>query len=144
MERINIFRVLLAGLIASVAFIIIEFIFEGIASLAFGFNEAELAKQYFPDIILSGTRYQIINVIYLISTCTFTVWLYAALLPKFGSGPKTAIIAGLVLIALIVLFLVNQINMGIYPLKPALLSLIFGIIEFPLSIVAGATFYKVG
>ena len=144
MERINIFRVLLAGLIASVAFIIIEFIFEGIASLAFGFNEAELAKQYFPDIILSGTRYQIINVIYLISTFTFTVWLYAALLPKFGSGPKTAIIAGLVLIALIVLFLVNQINMGIYPLKPALLSLIFGIIEFPLSIVAGATFYKVG
>ena len=142
MERINIFRVLLAGLLASIAFIIIEFIVEGIASLAFGFNEAELAKQYFPDIILSGTRYQIVNIIYLISTCTLAVWLYAVFLPKFGSGPKTAVIAGLVVIALIVLFLVNQVNMGIYPLKPALFSLILGLIEFPVSIVAGTTFYK--
>jgi hypothetical protein len=142
MEKINISRVMWGGLLASVVFIIIEFIVEGFVNLVFGFDEANLARQYFPDIILSGVSYQVVNIIYLISTCTLTIWLYAALCPKFGVGPKTAIISSLLVIILIFLFMVNHINMGIYPLKPALISLVISLVEFPISIVAGSSFYK--
>ncbi len=142
MEKINITRVILSGLLASFAFIIVEFIVEGIAYLVFGLNEATLSKQYFPNIILSGVRYQIVNIIYLISTCTLTIWLYSTLRPKFGTGAKTAVIASLTVIMVIFLFMVNHINMGISPIKPALFSLIFSLIEFPTAIIVGSSIYK--
>ena len=142
MGKINTLRVLLGGLVASIVFIIIQLIVEGVAFLIFGFNEAALARQYFPAIILSGTAYQIVNFLYLIFTCTITIWLYAALGSKFGSGTKTALIAGLFVIILIFLFTINKVNMGIFPLKVALISLAIGLVEFPVSIVAGSTFYK--
>ena len=93
MKKINITRIILAGLLASVFFIIIEFIFEGIVNVIFHFNEVDLARKYFPCLTVSGVRYQIVNIIYLICICTVTIWLYASLCPKFGDGPKTAFIA---------------------------------------------------
>ena len=142
MKKINITRLLLAGLLASVVFIIIEFIFEGIVNMIFNFNEADLARKYFPDITTCGVRYQIINVIYLFCTCTATMWLYASLCPKFGEGPKTAFIASLFVIVIIVLFMVNHFNMGIFPFKAAAISLVFSLVEFPLSIVGGSFIYR--
>ena len=144
MEKINITRVLFGGIIASLVFIVIEVIVEGVLNLIIGFNEADLAREYFPQIVLSGARYQIINIIYLVASCTLAVWLYAALLPKFGSGFKTAIISSILIIFAIFLFILNNINMGIFPLKPALISLALGIAEFPVSIVAGAGIYRAG
>lgn len=142
MEKINSTRIILAGLLASLVFIIIEVIFEGLVNVIFNLNEANLARQYFPNITLNGTRYHIINMLYLIFTCSLTIWLYAVLRPKFGAGLQTALIASMVVIMFIILFLVNHINMGIFPLKPALISLVFSLIEFPLAIIAGAIIYK--
>ena len=93
MKKINVTRIILAGLLASVLFIIIEFVFEGVVNLIFNFNEVDLARKYFPNITISGVRYQIVNILYLICICTVTIWLYASLCPKFGDGPKTAFIA---------------------------------------------------
>ena len=142
MKKINITRVLLAGIVAAIVFIVIEFLFEGIVNVIFKFNEADLARKYFPDIIQCGIRYQIVNILYLVCTCTVTIWLYACLCPKFGEGPKTALIASLFVIIVIVLFMANHINMNIFPLKPAIISLVFSLVEFPLSIVAGSSIYK--
>jgi hypothetical protein len=142
MEKINPFRVIIAGLIASLSFIIIETIFEGLIKILFQFDEVNLLLQYFPNVTLSGTRYYIINFAYLILTCEVTLWLYAALIPKFREGFKTALLAGLIVIILITLFMVNYVNMNIIPLKPVLISLALSLVEFPLSIVIGAGFYK--
>ena len=142
MKKINITRIILAGLLASVFFIIIEFIFEGIVNVIFHFNEVDLARKYFPCLTVSGVRYQIVNILYLICICTVTIWLYASLCPKFGDGPKTAFIASFFVIIIIVLFMVNHINMGIFPLKPTLISLVFNLVEFPLSIVGGSFLYS--
>jgi hypothetical protein len=142
MERINLKRVIIAGLIASLSFIIIETIFEGLLKILFLFEEVNLLLQYFPNVTLSGTRYYIVNFVYLILTCEVTIWLYAALIPKFKEGFKTALLAGLVVILLIVLFMVNYVNMNIIPLKLVLISLALSLVEFPLSIVIGAGFYK--
>ena len=142
MKKINVTRIILAGLLASVLFIIIEFVFEGVVNLIFNFNEVDLARKYFPNITISGVRYQIVNILYLVSTCIVTTWLYASLSSKFGNRPKTALIASFFVIIIIVLFMVNHINMGIFPSKPALISLVFSLVEFPLSIVGGSFLYR--
>ena len=142
MDKINPYRVIIAGLIASLSFIIIETIFEGLLKILFLFDEVNILLQYFPNVNLSGTRYYIINFAYLILTCEITIWLYAALIPKFREGFKTALLASLIVIILIALFMVNYINMNIIPLKLVLISLGLSLVEFPLSIVMGAGFYK--
>lgn len=142
MEKINLTRVLIGGILASVVFIIAEVIVEGLLYLIIGFNEADLAREYFPTIVLSGTRYQIINILYLLVSCTAAIWLYAALRPKFGEGLKTAFIASILFIFVIFLFMVNNVNMGLFPLEPALISLALSLAEFPISIAAGAVVYK--
>ena len=38
--------------------------------------------------------------------------------------------------------MVNHINMGIFPSKPAMISLVFNLVEFPLSIVGGSFLYS--
>ena len=144
MEKINITRVLFGGIIASLVFIVVEAVVEGVLNLIIGFNEADLAREYFPQIMLSGARYQIINIIYLVTSCTFAVWLYAALRPKFGKGIKTAFLSSMLIIFAIFLFMLNNVNMGIFPLKPALISLALGIAEFPVAIVAGTGIYRAG
>jgi len=142
MDKINPYRVIIAGLIVSLSFIIIETIFEGLLKILFLFDEVNILLQYFPNVNLSGTRYYIINFAYLILTCEITIWLYAALIPKFREGFKTALLASLIVIILIALFMVNYINMNIIPLKLVLISLGLSLVEFPLSIVIGAGFYK--
>jgi len=132
----------MGGILASVVFIVAEVIVEGILRLVIGFNEVDLAREYFPEIVLSGPRYQIINILYLVVSCMAAVWLYAALRPKFGPGIKTAFIASIFFIFVIFLFMVNNVNMEIYPLKPALISLALGMAEFPVSIIAGTSIYK--
>ncbi|MCG6912837.1 hypothetical protein LJE86_02885 [bacterium BMS3Abin03] len=142
MEKIKISHLLFSGLLAAFAFLIAEFIIEGLVKVIFNFNEVDLAREYFPGIILNGARYQIVNICYLICICIATIWLYTSLIPKFGKGFKTALIASSFVIIIIFLFMVNHINMGIFPFKPALISFAFSIIEFPFAIVAGASVYK--
>ena len=142
MKKTNIVRLIAAGIIASIIFLIIEFLFEGIIKLIFNFSEIDMAKHYFPNIIVSGTLYQIVNFLYLACTCTVTIWLYLSLSPKFGDGLKTALIASLFVITIIVLFMINHVNIGIFPLKASLISLVFGLVEFPISIIGGATVYR--
>lgn len=137
MEKTNFARILFAGIISSLVFLIIEFFFEGAVKMIFNFTEIDLAKQYFSNLVVTGARYEIINILYLFCTCALTVWLYSSLCPKYGIGMKTALIASLFVISIIFLFTVNHINMGIFPLRPALISLIFSLVEFPVSIVAG-------
>lgn len=142
MDKINFTRVLIGGIVASVVFVIAEFIAEGLLNLIIGFNEADMAREYFPNIMLSGARYQIINILYLLFSCTTAIWLYAALRPKFGEGIKTAFIASLFIIFIIFLYMVNNINMEIFPLKPALISLALSIAEFPVAVIAGSAIYN--
>ena len=137
MEKINLYRVIIAGLIASFSFIIIEMIFEGLLKILFHFDEVNLLLQHFPDATISGARYHIINFAYLILTCEVTIWLYTVLIPKFGENFKTALLTSLVVIILIALFTVNYVNMNIIPLKMVLISLGLSLVEFP-----GAGFYK--
>ncbi len=72
-----------------------------------------------------------------------TIWLYAAIRPRFGAGPKTAIFAGLV-----VWFLGWAWGFGwtyitgLYPASLTFSTVIWGFFEVPLAALAGAWLYK--
>ena len=73
------------------------------------------------------------------------VWLYAAIRPRYGAGPKTAIIAGLAVWVLAHLWSGIYLGAGFAGLitpKLAFLPVLWGLVEAPLGALAGAWAYK--
>ena len=71
------------------------------------------------------------------------VWLYAAVRPRLGPGPKTAVIIGVVIWFLAYLGPTVGMNvMGILPGRLAVIGSIWGLVELPLAAVAGAWLYR--
>lgn len=141
MSKINFNRVILGGLLTGVVFIIMEIVVEGLVS-QFGINEGDLLLQASSNVTISGARYHIVNLSYFFVFCIFAIWLYAAIRPRFGAGPKTALIASFTLWFVGLLLAVNFVNMGIFPIKLTLISLAFNLIELPTAILVGASIYK--
>lgn len=74
-----------------------------------------------------------------------SVWLYAAIRPRYGAGPMTAICAGLAVWVLAHLWSGVYLFAGFTGLitdKLALLPIATGLIEAPLGTLAGAWLYK--
>lgn len=71
------------------------------------------------------------------------VWIYAAVRPRLGAGPKTAICIGLIVWVLTSLFTtLGQLPTGIFPTRLLIIPLVWGLVELPLGTVAGAWLYK--
>ncbi len=138
MGKINIGRVVLGGLLAGVVLNIGEFVL----------NVALLEEQW-KAAMESLNRAQVgdaavvwFNVWGIVMGIAI-VWTYAAMRPRFGAGPKTAIIVGLaVWFMLWVLGFGSSIIMGLYPTNLVLISLVWGLFEVPIATVAGAWLYK--
>ncbi len=90
MGRINKGRVLLGGLLAGLVITIIEFVVHG-AILGDQWREALADLNLQPwsggEIVVWAVKLFLVGI--------FIVWLYAAIRPRCGAGPKTAICAGL-------------------------------------------------
>jgi apolipoprotein N-acyltransferase len=70
------------------------------------------------------------------------VWLYAAIRPRFGAGPKTAIIAGLAVWLLAYTYPgLGMMFMGFFPAGLTVFTLVWGLVEVLLGAVAGARVY---
>ena len=69
-------------------------------------------------------------------------WCSLAIRPRFGPGPKTALITGLIFWCTGLLFGANFVNMGIFPLNLTLISLAFNLTEFPTAVLFGANVYR--
>lgn len=141
MNKINTGRVLLGGLVAGLVMNISEAALHG---GVLGQDAAALFRSYqVPDSP---------NPIYLISLIGITfvvgiaaVWLYAAIRPRFGSGPKTAVIAGLAVWVLTHLwsgFYLGAGFAGLITPKLAWLPVAWGLVEAPVGTLAGAWLYK--
>ena len=72
----------------------------------------------------------------------WALWLYAAMRPRFGPGPRTAVIAGLTAWVVFALFTVSQMPMGLFSTKLLLLPLAIALVVAPLAVAAGAYVYK--
>lgn len=71
------------------------------------------------------------------------IWLYAAVRPRFGAGPKTAVWAGLTMwfFAALCGFGSTAI-IGLFPGKLVGTTLVWEFVEMPLAALAGAWLYK--
>jgi len=71
------------------------------------------------------------------------IWLYAAIRPRFGPGPTTAIGAGFVTWALAYLYpTAGALPMNLFPRDLFLYATLWGLFELPLAALAGSWLYK--
>lgn len=73
----------------------------------------------------------------------FSVWLYTVMRRQYGAGPNTAILTGIVVWALAVLWPnIAQLAMHIMPARLVLTAVVWEAVEFPLAVLAGAWLYR--
>jgi hypothetical protein len=135
--RINISRVILGGLLAGLIVNIGETILN-VVVVADDMNAA-LAARNLPAV---GTGAIVGFVVFAFLLGIVTVWLYAAIRPRFGARVGTAVIAGLAVWFLAYFYGgVGLVLMGFFPGALAAFTLVWGAVEIVIAAVAGAWAY---
>jgi len=138
MGRINIGRVLLGGLLAGVVLNVGEYVL----------NQPILGEQWTVTMEALGLQAMSGSAVIWMVSWNFVmgislVWVYAAIRPRFGPGPKTAVIAGLSVWFLVwLLGFGTTVIAGIFPGSLVGVTLIWGLFEVPIATVAGAWLYQ--
>jgi hypothetical protein len=71
------------------------------------------------------------------------VWMYAAVRPRLGPGPRTAMIVAVAAWFMTIVWSGGaQVAMGIMPLRLTLFALAWGLVEFLVGSLAGAKVYR--
>ncbi len=138
MGKINFGRVLLGGLVAGLILNVGEWVLNGIVLHQ---QMQEFFKRCgFPE---PGTNFLVIAVAITFVLGIVIVLGYAAIRPRFGPGPKTAIIAGLFAWFGVVVY--QNVIAGGLGMEPAsLLAMVIGweLVEYLLATLVGAALYK--
>lgn len=138
MGSINQMRALMGGLLAGLVINVGEFILNG--PILGGLIEADLADLGLgaptgADIAIFVTHGFVIGIL--------AVWLYAAIRPRFGAGPGTAVKAGVLVWVLVwSTFLAMNATMGLFSDSVQWIVMAWGAVEVPLATVAGAWLYQ--
>jgi hypothetical protein len=141
MGKINLQRVVLGGLLAGVVLNVFEFVL----------NEPILGDQWatamesLNRVAPSGAGTMIAYVFWNFLLGIALVWFYAAVRPRYGPGPKTAVITGLA-VWFVVWFLGfgGTLLAGMFPSNLVVIILIWELFEVPIATLAGAWLYQEG
>ena len=74
----------------------------------------------------------------------FLLWMYAAIRPRFGNGPGTAVKAGLAGWFLAGVLCTAFMAQGIMPLSIMIITTLVLLVEYPVAVLIGAKFYTEG
>jgi len=138
MGNINVARMLLGGLLAGLVIGFGEYI---LGWLILGEQWAEVLADTGSGELGGGqiASFAIIALLYGIAL----IWIYAAIRPRFGPGPKTAIVAGLTMwVVAYLLISAFVIVIGVYPAGLLIAATVWGLFELPIAAVAGAWLYQ--
>lgn len=138
MSRINTTRVILAGLLAGLIINTGEFVLN---TFVIGDEmNAQLTKMNLPP--MSGNAIAVFIAFSFLAGIV-TVWLYAAMRPRFGAGPKTAMIAGGTVWFLAYAYgVIVSSAMGMVTSRIAAISLTCGLVEVTIAALAGGYVYQ--
>lgn len=139
MGRINLGRVFLGGLLAGLVLNVAHYVLYGVV-LAPDFEAALLSLGKEPISPSAILWFIILDFFYGI----FLVYLYAAIRPRFGPGPMTAVCAGLLVWVTVLLHAVGEVQMGLFPSRLYVVGTVVALILIPLAAIAGAWIYKEG
>ena len=138
MGKMNVSRIIGGGLLAGLVLNIGEFVLN-MPVLGKQMEEAMQAK----NLPIPGGGAIALYVVLAFVLGIAVVWLYAAIRPRFGAGPKTAIIAGLAVWFFVWLWVhISMVPVGLFPTSLILITLIWGFFEVPLATLIGAWTYK--
>ena len=138
MGRINMGRVVLGGLLAGLVVNASEFILNGVL-LAKDMEDAMRALNRPP---MDNSMIVWFTVLSFILTI-LSVWLYAAIRPRFGPGAKTAAVAGSAVWLLAYLYPSAAMGaMQLFPRKLLLIGIVWGLPEILIATIVGAWVYK--
>ena len=139
MGRINVGRVLLGGLLAGLVFNVFEALVGRLFILQLMTDALAAIGRAAPEAPMWMAYYVILGFLWGI----FGVWIYAAIRPRFGPGPRTAVIAGLVLWLAWPVFLgLGQGPLGIFPAGFYYRFVVYGLVEHVTMLLAGAWLYR--
>ncbi len=137
-------RVILGGLAAGLALIIAEVIVEGLvlgALLGVGSEGERLATLGWSRADW-GVWNHLINLALPLLTGMLLVALYAAIRPRFGPGPKTALVAAGFIVVYWSLVLIYMTNAGMWSLSIGIASFVDNLLIVPVATLAGARIYR--
>jgi len=138
MGRINVGRVILGGLVAGLVVNISETILN-LAVVATSM-EAALKERNLPPLGMSPI-FGFVILAFLLGIVT--VWLYAAMRPRFGPGARTAVITGVVVWFFAYLYSgIGMVLMSFLPAQLTVITLVWGLVEIVIGSIAGAWVYK--
>jgi len=139
MNKINVGRAILGGLVTGLILNIGEFVLN---TIVLGADMTEFFKRCgFPTD--PGPTFIAIAVVITFVLGIVIVFGYAAIRPRFGPGVKTAIIAAL--FAWVGVYLYQNVigfGLGIMPTRVVVIALAWGLVEYLIATVAGAAVYK--
>jgi len=137
MGRINLKGVIVGGLVAGLILNVVDYVFWGVL-YAKDFAAALQAIGRPPADSLIPL-WVLLDFFYGIAL----VYTYAAIRPRFGPGPGTAVRAGLIVWVVAGLFhAIGEGPLGFLPMRLYVLGTIVGLVAIPIATVAGAKFYK--
>ena len=140
MSKINLSRVIFGGVVAGLVIDVCEGILNGV-----------ILKQQWADAFAAlGKASDTMSVkqivafnLWGLTAGVITVWLYAGLRPRFGAGPRTAILAGLTVWALaFALATAVPVFFHLYPVGLGLTAVALEAVEMILAGLAGGAIYK--
>jgi hypothetical protein len=137
MGRINGKRIVLGGIVAAV----IVNVGEGLLGLL-------LKRDYEAAIRALGIRMEpdlatLLPIAWSFVVGILAIWLYAAIRPRYGPGPRTAVRAGLALWAFsTVTFSVAMASLRIFPARLMAIATAWSLVEIIVAVVVGASLYR--
>jgi|GEM_PF-1121654 len=141
-NEINYNWVILSGLLAFFVFAIVEVVLEG----TYGFLFDRQWVGVWQDITAYwGSWEKLLNVLIVVGKFIIFMWIYAALIPRYGASKKNVLITSLIVLGLLFLQFLNDINLGFLKAIPTRMWLIevpFNMIEIPIAIFVGAWLYR--
>ncbi len=137
MGKINWIRVILGGLVAGVIINVFEWLLNGVIIA----KDMEAAMSALGRQLGGGALAMFSVWGFLVGI--FAVWLYAAVRPRYGAGPKTALCAGSAVWCLgYLLASVTPLALNLFPLRLLGIGLVVGLVEVNVGTLAGAWLYR--
>ncbi len=110
MNRINVGRVIGGGLAAGLVIAVVDFLVEGLW-LGHAWQAIARVHNYHGNQAAVGAYFTIINFV----EGVIILWVYAAMRPRLGAGPRTAVIAAVTVWAAIFLMDTGDFVVGMIP-----------------------------
>lgn len=138
MGSINFPRVLVGGIVAGLVIDISESILNSVV-LGAEMNAAIARMNLTP----AGNQVMVLFLVLGLLLGIATIWLYAAIRPRYGAGPKTALCAGAAVWFFAYLYpSTGMLAMGMFGGRMMAIGLAWGLVELLVASLAGAFLYK--